>query len=161
YPAVVFRAPAGPRGVPLPSAVAHPYSQLESPFRALWSVMSSQRHAAGMHVQEGGVYGIVQAEDREPDPVEFGKRDGPDGAAVASQRPPRLPPVVVREHAEPWFGQLAGGRGSDAVAGDVQFRAQRGELAGDRAEREQVTARLQRRYNLTEPVGGVGDRSWP
>jgi 3-oxoacyl-[acyl-carrier protein] reductase len=44
------------------------------------------------------------------------------------------------------------------VAADVQGRAQRGELAGDRAERGQSTARLQGRYGFAEPVGDAGER---
>lgn len=37
--------------------------------------------------------------------------------------------VVVRWHAQLRFGQIADGRGGDAVAADVQVRAQRGEVA--------------------------------
>ncbi len=76
-----------------------------------------------MRVQDGAVIGIVQAEDREPDPVELGKRDGRGSAAVAAQGLLRLPAAVVREHAEPWFGQVTGGRGGDAVTADVQVLA--------------------------------------
>jgi len=67
----------------------------------------------------------------------------------------------VRQHAQPRSGQIAGGRGGDggdAVAGDVQARAQRGELAGDRAERGQRAGRQQRRDDVTEPAGGSGQR---
>src|SRR5689334_21303419 len=40
--------------------------------------------------------------------------------------------LILREHAEPGFWQVAGGRRGDAVATDVQARTQRGELAGNR-----------------------------
>ena len=70
----------------------------------------------------------------------------------------RLAAAVVREHAEPRLGQLPGGPGGDAVAADVQGLAQRGELAGDRAERGHGAARPQGRYGIAEPIGDAGER---
>ncbi len=102
----------------------------------------------------------MQAEDREPDPVEVGKRDGRGRAAVARRVGPGVPAVGVRQHVKPWFGQVAGGRDGDGVAAEVQARAQRGELAGDGAEWGQGAGRLQRRDDVTEPVGHSGDRPW-
>jgi hypothetical protein len=58
---------------------------------------------------------------------------------VAAQGPVRLAAVVAREHAEPRSGRLPGGAAGDAVAADVQARAQRGELAGDRTVTPQRT----------------------
>ena len=74
--------------------------------------------------------GYDGSEERERDLVQFGKRDGCGSAAVATQGLVRRAAAVVREHAEPRFGQLPRGSGGDSVAGDVQARAQRGELAG-------------------------------
>ena len=101
---------------------------------------------------------LVQAQDREPDPVQFGKRDGRGGTAVAGQGLLRPAAAVVREHAEPRSGQLPGGPGGDAVAADVQAGAQRGHLAGDRAERGQGAARLQCRDGVAEAVSVAGER---
>ena len=134
-----------------------PYPQREIRFHVRRPVTASRRHAAGMPVQDGAAVEIVQAEDREPDPVQFGKRDGRGGAAVAAQGVLRLAAAVVREHAEPRSGQLPGGPGGDAVAADVKARAQRGELAGDRAERRQGAARLQCRDGVAEAVGDAGE----
>ena len=46
------------------------------------------------------------------------------------------------------------------MALDVQARAQRGELARDRAERGQGAACLQRRDGVTNPVGQARERPW-
>jgi len=114
-----------------------------------------------MHVQDGALGGVVQSEDGEPDAVEFGKRAGQCGPSGAHGSGLRFPAVVVREHAEPRCGQVTGGRRDDAVVADVQDRAQRSELARDRAERGHGAARLQRRYHVPEPVDGTGDRLIP
>jgi hypothetical protein len=74
---------------------------------------------AGAHVHDGVAAAGVQAEDREPDPVEFGKRDGRGGAAVARRGRSGVPAVGVRRHAQRRFWQVAGGRGGDAVAADA------------------------------------------
>jgi len=92
--------------------------------------------------------------DRQRDPVQVGKHGGRGGAAVARRGRPGLPALVVGQHAQPRFGQIAGERLGDAVAAGIQPRAQRGELAGDRAEPGQGAGRLQRRDDVTEPVGG-------
>ena len=69
---------------------------------------------------------------------------------------PVFPLLILREHAEPGFRQVAAGRRGDGVAAEVQARAQRGELAGNRAERGQGAALLQRRHHVTESAGDAG-----
>ena len=54
---------------------------------------------------------------------------------------------------------IAGGRGGDAVAGQVQAAAQRGELPGHRAERGQCAGRLQGGDDVAPPLGAGGQ--WP
>jgi hypothetical protein len=114
-----------------------------------------------MHVHDGVVLAVVQAKDHELDPVQVGQDDGRGGVAVVRRCRPCFPVLILGEHAEPGSGQGGGGRRGDAVAGDVQPRAQRGELAGNRAGWGQGGALLQRRYHLTESVGQAGERPGP
>ena len=51
----------------------------------------------------------MQAEEREPDPVQVGKRDGRGGTAVASQGLLRLAAAVVRESGTNRGSTAAGG----------------------------------------------------
>jgi hypothetical protein len=118
-----------------PAAVADPYPQREIRFHVRRPVKASRRHAAGMPVQGGAAVEIVQARIASLIPSSSGSAQGLL----------RLVAAVVREQAEPRSGQLPGGPGGDAVAADVQARAQRGELAGDQVKRGQDAARLQRR----------------
>ena len=74
---------------------------------------------AGVHLQAGVAEAGMQAGDREPDPVQFGKRDSRGGAVVARRSCPDVPAVEVRQHAQLRFWQVAGGRGGDAVAADA------------------------------------------
>lgn len=90
-----------------------------------------------MHVHDGAIAAIVEAKDGELDSAQFGQDDGRDSAAVAYRRRPCFSVLILGEYAEPGFGQVPGGRRGDAVAGDVQTSAQRGELAGSRAVRGQ------------------------
>ena len=89
--------------------------------------------------------------------VAFGRwraavHDGRGGTAMALRGRPGFPPPVAVSK------QVAGGRCGDAVAAEVQARAQRGELAGNRAEQGHGAARLQRRDDVTDPAGQPCER---
>ncbi len=95
------------RGVPVPAVAAYPDHRPEIGF--LRPVAHVAHRPAGVHAQDGVAEAGVQAEDREPDPVQFGKRDGRGGAAVARRSRPGVPAVGVRQHAQPRFGRSRAG----------------------------------------------------
>ncbi len=72
---------AGARGAPVPAVAAYPDPRPEIQF--IRPVAHVAHRPAGVHLQDGVAEAGVQAGDREPDPVRFGKRDSRGGAAVA------------------------------------------------------------------------------
>jgi hypothetical protein len=98
------------RGVPVPAVAAYPNHRPEIQF--IRPVAHVAHRPAGVHVQDGLAEAGAQAEDREPDPVQFGKRDCHGSAAVARRSRPGVPAVGVRQHAQPQSGRkrVAAGR---------------------------------------------------
>jgi hypothetical protein len=79
--------------------------------------------APGQHVQHRGSLGVVQADQGEPDAVQFGQGCGHRREAVAYLRGVRFPALVVSQQAQPGFRQVTGWRRRDLVPFDAQAGA--------------------------------------
>ena len=127
----------GAGGVPASAAVADPGDRPVIQFGR--RVTHLVHRVAGVHVHHGAAPAVVQAQGFAASviPSRPGSAAASGGAAVGYPGRPGPARGGRAPACPPRFGQVTGGRGGDAAAGQVQAGAQRGELPGHRAGRGQ------------------------